>query len=474
MVVTVNKMDLVNFDQGVFSHIRDQFIDCTTSFINGVTLNFVPVSALEGDNVVQLSARMPWYRGPSLLTLLEELPLERQHKSFAFRFPIQNVIRPNQDFRGYAGQIASGIVRPGQGVIALPSLQRASVQEIHLYTRSLKEAFSPMSVVLSLSDHIDLGRGEMLVDPERMPMISKRVIVSLIWMSQKPLLANSPYLVKHTTQVLCGSVTAVRSKLDLNSFDTIPTNALNFNEVGIVELETHKPLFWDPYALNRSTGSLIIIDPRDNNTVGAGLILEPPTEGASSKNEAKFAEAGSDRQHQGITVWFTGLSGSGKTTISNSVYTELVAHGYRVEILDGDDLRKQLNSDLGFSKQDRDENIRRIGFVAQLLTRNGVVALVSAISPYRAIRDEVRCRIGGFLEIYVNAPLTVCEQRDPKGLYRKARAGELPGFTGIDDPYEPPLAPEVQCETDKESLKICTDKVVSAVLALRPLARSNQ
>ena len=254
----------------------------------------------------------------------------------------------------------------------------------------------------------------------------------------------------------------------MGSLQKIKAESLCLNEIGVVEMQTHKPVFFDPYVANRATGSFIIIDPSNNDTVGAGIISGPSSVPASAGQPSTTAGLPPNliRQHQrGLTVWFTGLSGAGKTTICSALYTELLALGFRVEVLDGDVIRKLFCSDLGFSKEDRDENIRRIGFVAELLTRNGAVVLVSAISPYRTAREEVRTRIGDFIEVYMNAPLNVCEERDPKGLYRKARRGEIAGFTGIDDPYEAPLAPEIECNTDRESIRACTDKVIASVLA---------
>jgi adenylyl-sulfate kinase len=297
--------------------------------------------------------------------------------------------------------------------------------------------------------------------------ISKYVLAKLKWISQTRLQLNIPYLINYTGQTLCGCITRVRHEINDSQFMQQNATTLQVNNIGIVELETHKPMVCDPYTSNRTTGSLVMIDPVDGHTVAEGMILETSARHDTSKESASagdFRSAAARSQPIGLTVWFTGLSGCGKTTIGRSVYSELLAQGIRTEFLDADDLRKHLNRDLGFSKEDRDENIRRIGFVAHLLTRSGVVALVAAISPYRTTRAEVRRSIGNFLEVYVNTPLSVCESRDPKGLYKKARAGELRGFTGVDDPYEPPLSPEIECDTNQESLKVSTDKVVSAVL----------
>jgi len=345
----------------------------------------------------------------------------------------------------------------------LPSGQRTKIKEILLYDRNLPEAFPPQSVVLTTTDHIDLGRGDMLVSADNIPTVSTRLTANLIWMSQTPLHSDTRYLIKHTTKVLCGRIKRLNHKIDINTLEKIEADSLHFNEIGEVQLDLHNPIFCEPYERNRATGSFIVIDPFNNDTVAAGMIVEAmPVQAGDSLDESS---AGSRvAQQQGLTVWFTGLSGAGKTTICRSVATELLAHGLQVEVIDGDVIRNHLCKDLGFSKHDRDENIRRIAFVSKLLTRNGAIALVSAISPYRAGRDDARRTIGNFMEVYVSTPLAVCEVRDPKELYRKARSGEIHGFTGIDDPYEPPLAPEIVCNTDQESTRESSSKVVTAVL----------
>jgi adenylyl-sulfate kinase len=268
---------------------------------------------------------------------------------------------------------------------------------------------------------------------------------------------GSPYLIKHTTRFVCGSIARITSVLDPSTLERHPANTLGLNEFGHVEIETHQPLYSDPYCENRVTGAFIVVDPISNETQAAGMI-EPESRGDSASPSGEETA-----KSPGLTVWFTGLSSAGKSSIGQAVYEKLWARGYKVEWLDGDAVRKHLSKGLGFSKRDRDENIRRMGFVAELLTRNGVIVLVSAISPYRAIRDEVRKRIGNFLEVYVSAPLKVCEQRDLKGIYRRARAGEIRGVTGIDDPYEPPLTPEVECHSDSETLAESTAHVLRAV-----------
>jgi bifunctional enzyme CysN/CysC len=465
IVVAVNKMDLVGFGQSAFDSVCGQFTQMSSS-MSGLEKHYIPLSSLNGDNVVERSRQMPWYNGPSLLELLENIPVAVDRNLEDFRFPVQTVIRPDQDYRGYAGQIVSGVVRTGQRVVALPSGRESTVREILLYKETLTEAFAPQSVVISLSDAIDLGRGDMLADPERMPVMTQRASAELIWVAKTPLRRGVPYLMKHAALTACCSVTRVLRKLNMRNLEHQPANTLNLNEIGTVEIETHKPLFFDPYAANRSLGSFIIVDPANNDTAAAGIFRGPaPARRPSAEAAGLHLVPFSAHQAGGLIVWLTGLSGSGKTTLCNAAATELLARGFRVELLDGDAVRKQLNSDLGFTKKDRDENVRRIGFVAQLLARNGVVVLVSAISPYRAVRDEIRAASSAFIEIYVKASIAVCEQRDPKGLYKRVRAREVPHFTGIDDPYEPPVRPDVLCDTERESIKASSDKIVASVVS---------
>lgn len=466
-VIAVNKMDLVAFNEEVFQRMEQNFKQFNP-MLGPVQEHFLPVSASEGENVTRPSKCMPWYRGPSLLEFLETVPVQESRNLEDFRFPIQGIIRPNQGRRSYAGQIVSGSVKVGQKLVALPSMQSTNVEEIRIGTAHLEQAFSPQSVAISLSNENDLGRGDMLVDPQRMPAISKYLIAKLVWMSPTPLRTNAVYLIRHTTQTVCGMVTAICNKTDIHTLRNVDADGLDRNEVGTVKIQTHKPVFCDRYEVNRNTGSFILIDPMMNNTVAAGMVINAFPMINIEEEEKRFFSASAQNtkcvQHFGLTVWLTGLSGSGKTTICKAVYTEMLARGFRVEMLDGDVLRKHLNRDLGFNKRDREENIHRISFVASLLTRNGILVLVSAISPYRAGRDEARRMIRNFLEAHIAAPLSVCEARDPKGLYRRARAGELELFTGIDDPYEPPVTPEILCETDRESVKESTDKVVDAIL----------
>ena len=443
LAVAVNKMDLVDFSRDVFERIRDEFA-AVAAKLDVEPPFFVPVSARDGDNVARRGARTPWYQGPSLLEYLETVEVEPAGSAGPLRFPVQLAIRPHLDFRGYAGQIVSGSLRVGDRVVALPS---------GIETRVASLAGPEACPTVCLADHIDISRGDMLVDPSAPPAVGREFSATLIWMAAEPLRPEAAYLLKHTTRQVCADVRSVRHVMDMRTMDPGPAAELKLNDIAEVEIETHHPIFFDPYKKNRATGSFILIDMISNRTVAAGMILD----------QLVRAPRPIAQPHRGLTVWFTGLSASGKTTLCRAVYERLAARGYRLELLDGDTVRKHLSKGLGFSREDRNENIRRIGFVAGLLTRNGVIALAAAISPYRAVRDEVRASIGDFVEVYVNAPLEICEARDPKGLYRQARAGQLPAFTGIDDPYEPPLHPEVECRTDRERLEDCIAKVLGAI-----------
>jgi bifunctional enzyme CysN/CysC len=456
IVVAINKMDLVGLRREVFESIQSQF-ESVSNRLAGNILYFVPVVAPDGDNVVQRSPRMQWFQGPSLLEYLETVTIDPEGLAMPFRMAVQSVVRCDGELRGYAGKISSGCIATGEEVIVLPSRHRARIEGIPGYDGELAKAFAPMSTLLLLDQHLDVSRGDMLADSQHPPHITRNFAAHLVWMSEIPLTVGRPYLIKHLSQYVCATVSRVTAKLDITTLGEHPADELLANDIGTVEIEIHRPLFCDLYAENRETGSFILIDPVTNLTIAAGMIV--------SVFERRAANQGTAHLKQGLTVWLTGLSSAGKSTLSQSVYERLWARGIRVEMLDGDEVRRNFSRDLSFSKHDRDENIRRIGFLAELLTRNGVIALVSVISPYRAVREEIRSCISNFLEVYVNAPLAVCEERDVKGLYHKARTGEIAGFTGIDDPYEPPIAPEVECRTDLETVLESVDKIILAIEA---------
>jgi bifunctional enzyme CysN/CysC len=452
--VGVNKMDLVNFREDVFRRIEADF----SGFFEKVgqpSFQFIPCCATCGDNVAYRAERMHWYDGPTLLEHLETVPVDQTATPERFRFPVQLVLRPGNGERHYAGQISSGSVRTGDSVLALPSGRPARVAGLRVAGEPTERVAAPASASIALDREIDLGRGDMLVDPASPPAVTRRFGATLLWMSAKSLAVGRPYLAKHTSRYVCASVARLARVIDPVTLERRTSDHLELNEFGEAEIETHQPLYADRYSESRSTGAFILVDPISNETLAAGMI--------SADLEGRVDAVRNQQAAEGMAIWFTGLSSAGKSTISKAVYEKLWAKGYKVELLDGEAVRQHLTKDLGFSKQDRDENIRRIGFVAEVKVRHGIIVLVAAISPYRQLREEVRRRIGSFIEVYVNAPLDVVEQRDLKGIYRRCRAGVIRGVTGIDDPYEPPTTPEVECRTDRETLAESASKVIEAV-----------
>ena len=366
----------------------------------------------------------------------------------------------------YRGFIASGRIGVGDEVLALPARTRAYISSVVRPDSSDTEASAPLSVTVTLDRPLVLGRGDMLADPAHPPAASRSFRADVVWMNQTPLVAEKPYLVRHMTRQVCAMVSRVEKTIACRQLAHPEADSIRWNGIGTVCLETQRPLYSDPYAANPTTGTFTFTDPSTNCTAGVGMIRRLLT--VSEKGEAPTWHGSA-----GLTVWFTGLSGAGKTTIARAVHDELRARDFRAQVLDGDVLRRQISKDLGFSKEDRDENIRRLAFFARLLNRNGVIVLVAAISPYRAVRDEIRQSAGNFLEVYVNAPIEVCEQRDAKGHYRSARTGQLSHFTGITDPYEPPLTPEIECRTDRESVSQSVAAVLTAIDRRRHLLASD-
>src|SRR5215831_17213259 len=455
LIVCINKMDLVGYSQQRFEEIREEFRRFAMKLeVNDVS--FIPVSALTGDNVVQRSGAMPWYVGTSLLHHLEEIHVASDRNLIDPRFPVQYVIRPHQsshaqlhDFRGYAGTVAGGVLREGDEVTALPSGFTTRVSKIWAPGgRALKEAFAGQAVTIELADDIDIARGDLLCRPHNRPHVGQDLDAMLCWMSSDTQLSpGGRYTIQHTTRATRGVVHELDYRLDVNTLHRDESaSGLGLNEIGRIRLRTQQPLLFDPYRRSRETGSFILIDDATNNTVAAGMITGP------TRHDAMVAwHSGSvrrtERATQGMTVWLTGLSGSGKSTVAAELERRLVASGRPAYLLDGDNLRHGLNADLGFGAGDRAENVRRVGEVAKLLADAGLIAVVSSVSPYRADRDLVRSshtEAGiAFTEIFVDTPLAMREERDPKGLYAKARAGEIAHFTGVDDPYEAPLSPDL-------------------------------
>jgi bifunctional enzyme CysN/CysC len=464
LLVCINKMDLVDYSEERYEEIRNEF----RSFAMKLEVNdlsFVPISALTGENVVSKGQAMPWYDGQSLLRLLEGIHIASDRNLIDARLPVQYVIRPQQadfhDFRGYAGTIAGGTFKPGDEVTVLPSGFSTKVSAVHAPGgRTLQEGFAGQAVVVELADDIDIARGDLIARPHNRPHVGQDIDAMLCWLtSESGLNPGATYTIQHTSRSTRATVRDLEYRLDVNTLHRDETaSGLTLNEIGRVRLRTQKPLLFDAYRRNRDTGSFILIDEATNNTVAAGMITGP------SQTDPHIvwhsgAVTREQRPSQGATLWFTGLSGSGKSSIAVEIERRLVAMGRPAYILDGDNLRHGLNTNLGFSPEDRKENVRRVAEVARLMADAGVVVLVSLVSPYREDRDAARAihtEAGlPFFEIFVDTPLEVAEARDPKGLYAKARAGEIPDFTGVSAPYEAPLSPDLllrAAESDVETL----------------------
>ncbi|WP_280185297.1 adenylyl-sulfate kinase [Nocardia gipuzkoensis] len=454
LVLCVNKMDLADWSQERFEEIRAEFARWASK-LDVSDLTFVPVSALHGDNIVHRGASMAWYEGTPLLHHLEEVHIASDRNLIDSRFPVQYVTRSHaQDFRGYAGTVAGGVFKPGDEVAVLPSGFTTTVEAIWGPGGApVAEAFPPQAVTIQLADELDISRGDLICRPNNRPNAGRDLDAMVCWFAEDTQLTpGATYTIRHTTRTATAEVRSLDYRLDVNTLHRDEhAESLSLNEIGRVQLRTRQPLLFDPYRRNRATGSFILVDDTTNNTVAAGMITGPSLPSSRVVWHSTAVER-DERGTRGLTVWLTGLSGSGKSTVAVELERRLVAAGRPAFLLDGDNLRHGLNSDLGFSPADREENVRRVGEVARLFADAGVVAVVSLISPYRADRDRVRAahEAAGIplLEVFVDTPLAVCEARDPKGMYAKARAGEIRGFTGIDDPYEAPTEAEIVLRPD--------------------------
>ncbi|MCK9522581.1 MAG: sulfate adenylyltransferase subunit CysN [Proteobacteria bacterium] len=469
VLVCINKMDLVNYDEAVFQEISQAF----TQFVKKLDIPdvvFVPISALLGDNVVTPSQNMPWYSGSTVMHHLEHVVVSADHNTIDFRFPVQYVLRPNHEFRGFSGRIASGGVRRGEEIMALPSRKRSRIKDIVTFDGNLSEARAGDSVTLTLEDEIDISRGEMIVRVNNLPRIENQFEATLCWFDDtKKLDTATPYRVQHTTRLVQGYVRELRYAIDINTLHRREAQTLELNEIGRVVIETAMPLFLDPYKNNRETGGFILIDPATNLTVAAGMVRYATARTGTEREDfmaqahslnvtrefsAISQEAYEERSgHRGYTVWLTGLVRAGKTTIAREVTQQLFAAGRRVIHLDGDVLRHGLSGDLGFSEKDRRENVRRIAQVARLLASTGHVVVCSLVSPRQEMRDFAR-RLAprdAFCEVFVDCPIEECRRRDASGLYEKADKGEIPNFTGVSADYEAPVKPDVWLRTDGAS-----------------------
>ena len=464
IVLAINKMDLVDYSQQVFEDIERDYREFAARI--GLTdIVAIPVSALRGDNIVEPGANMPWYRGAALLQHLETVPVQEDASAQPFRMPVQWVNRPNQDFRGFAGLIVGGSVRPGDTLRVLPTGSASRVARIVTADGDLPQAVAGQSVTLTFQDEIDISRGDLLASAASAAGVSDKFEAIIVWMSEEPMLPGRPYLLKCGTRTVSAAVAQLKYKVNVNTLEELAARQLELNEIGLANLNLDQPLAFDPYSRNRDTGGFILIDRINNNTVGAGMLqaaLRPAQDVLWQALDVSRANRSVQKNQQACVLWFTGLSGAGKSTIANLVEKRLFGMGRHTYLLDGDNIRHGLNRDLGFTDADRVENIRRVGEVARLMTDAGLIVLVSFISPFRSERRLARSLLGPgeFFEVYVDTPLEVAEARDPKGLYRKARAGKIQNFTGIDSPYEPPENPEIRIDTARVTAEQGAEQVI--------------
>ncbi|TJV39091.1 MAG: sulfate adenylyltransferase subunit CysN [Mesorhizobium sp.] len=452
VVLAINKIDLIGYSQAVFDEIEASYRSFAEP-LGFLSLQAIPLSARYGDNVRSRSAKLPWYQGPTLVEYLESVEVDSDRRAAPFRMPVQWVNRPNLDFRGFAGTIAAGVVRPGDRVAVARSGVTSLVKRIVTFDGDLSEAGAGEAVTLMLEDEIDVSRGDVLAAAAERPEVSDHFAAHLLWMHDEPLIPGRPYLIKLATSVVGASVTHIKHRLDINNFAKLATKTLEKNEVGVINLMTQAPLAFDPFSRVHETGAFIVIDRMTNHTVGAGMIDFSLRRASNIHWQALDVDMNARAIAKGqkpAALWFTGLSGAGKSTIANLVEKRLHAIGKHTYLLDGDNVRHGLNRDLGFTDADRVENIRRVAETARLMVDAGLIALASFISPFRAERRMARDLFGEgqFIEIFVDTPLEVAERRDPKGLYQRARNGLIQNFTGIGSPYERPEAAHITITPD--------------------------
>jgi bifunctional enzyme CysN/CysC len=455
IVLAINKMDLVEYGQARFEEIEREY-RAFAQQIGLTDITAIPLSAVYGDNIIEHGTNLPWYSGPTLMGHLENVPLEDASRTLPFRMPVQWVNRPNLDFRGFAGHIASGTVRTGERLKVLPSGRESRVARIVTADGDLPSAIAGQCVTITLTDEVDVSRGDVLVDVSAPPQAADQFEATLIGLTDTAIFPGRSYLMKLATKVVTATVNPLKHKVNVNTLEHLAAERLELNDIGVVELELDQPVVFEDYAQSRELGGFILIDRITNNTVAAGMLHFALRR--SQNVHWQFLDVNKDSRAQlnrqrPCVIWLTGYSGAGKSTIANLVEKKLFSLGRRTYLLDGDNVRHGLNRDLGFTEQDRVENIRRVAEVAKLMVDAGLIVLVSFISPFRAERNAARALLeeGEFFEVFVDTSLAAAEARDVKGLYKKARAGALKNFTGIDSPYEPPEAAEIRIDTAKLS-----------------------
>ncbi|MEL7130241.1 MAG: sulfate adenylyltransferase subunit CysN [Pseudomonadota bacterium] len=465
LVLAVNKMDLVDYSEDRFKEIVADFQDFAASLSPDIEITAIPLSALAGDNITGPLGNTDWYKGQSLIEHLETVSVGDRRANAAFRMPVQWVNRPNLDFRGFSGQIVAGTVKPGDQIKTLPSAKVATVERIVTYSGDLDLAVPGQSVTITLSSEIDSSRGDVLVAADSPAEVSDQFQARILWMSDNAMLPGRRYLMKIGAKTVTATINAPKYSIDVNTLEERPAKTLELNEIGVCTLSLNQPIAFDPYEAVREMGGFVLIDRMTNDTVGMGLIDFALRRAANIHWQALDVdrEAHAEQKMQKPAVlWFTGLSGSGKSTKANALQKRLFSLGKHTYLLDGDNVRHGLNRDLGFTDADRVENIRRVANVAKLMADAGLITLVSFISPFRSERRMARNMMveGEYVEIFVDTPLNVAEERDVKGLYKKARSGEIKNFTGIDSPYEPPESPEIRINTVEKSADEAAEDIV--------------
>jgi bifunctional enzyme CysN/CysC len=467
IVLAVNKLDLVAFNRATFEAIADDYRRFAAD-LGFASLQVIPISARFGDNVGALSKRMPWYAGPALLDYLETVDVDDRADATGFRFPVQWVSRPDLDFRGVAGTVAAGSIAPGDPIVVSGSGIQSRVKQIVTFDGAVARADAGDAVTLTFADDIDVARGDLLAGPKSRPEFADQLAAHIIWMKEEPLVPGRSYWLKIGTRTVPATITALKHRIDVNSAAHVAARSLGLNEIGFCNLSTAQPIAFDPYAANRETGGFILIDRFTNETAGAGMIDFALRRASNIHRQAETIgadeRAALKGQHAAV-LWFTGLSGAGKSTIANRVEQKLIGLGGHTMLLDGDNVRHGLNRDLGFTDTDRVENIRRLGEVAKLMADAGLITICAFISPFRADRLMAReiASPHNFIEVFVDTPLDECIRRDPKGLYAKAQSGGIPNFTGLDSPYEPPEDPEVRLTTIGQDADALADALIDTL-----------
>ena len=478
ILVAINKMDLVDYDQEVFEKIKDDY-KAFASRMYPEEVHFIPISALKGDNIVNRSEAMDWYTGSTLMHMLENVNISSDRNLIDFRFPVQYVNRPNLDFRGFCGTIASGVVRKGDEVMAIPSRKTSRIKSIVTYSGDIEEAFAPMSVTLTLEDEIDISRGDFIVHPGNVPRIEENFEAMVVWMSESPMVPGKQYLIKHANKNVTGTINTLRYKVDVNTLQRQDTPALELNEIGRCNIALNESICFDGYRRNRSTGAFIVIDRLTNSTVAAGMILDRSTGGErgqfwdadpssehlkSEHGQVTLEERSARFGQKPMTVWLTGLTGSGKTTIAYALERRLFDQGRTAVVIDGQNMRLGLSKDLKFSREDRSENLRRSAEVSKLLNESSIISICSFVAPDAEARKRLRESFedkNAFLLVHLSAPIETCRERDIDGMYAKADSGEIANFPGVSAPYDPPRIADLILPTHEWSIDQCVDALIA-------------